>query len=120
MIQYQYSLSFQMVRRRMADPLPIAEFVKNQGIHIISCLITDEDLICPRSLFNEVQPNWSKEAVLMYDMASSLEINSVFAGSLKEIGWTVPVRSKMFVQVNHSEVLDEFIQIVLDPIRNWN
>jgi len=102
------------------DPLPIAEFIKNQGIHIISCLITDEDLICPRGLFNEIQPNWSEEAVLMYNMASSLEINSLFSSSLKEIGWTVPFGSKMFVQVNHSEVLDEFIQIILDPIRNRN
>lgn len=99
------------------DPLPIADSIKNEGIRIVSCLITDEDLIFPRTLFNEIQPEWSREAVLMYNMASSLDENSVFAGSLKEHGWRVPVRSKMFVQVNHSEVLDEFIQIVLDPIR---
>ncbi|WP_207680642.1 hypothetical protein [Desulfonema magnum] len=42
-------------------------------------------------------------------MASSLGEDSVFAGSLKEHGWRVPVKSKMFVQVNHSEILDEFI-----------
>jgi len=99
------------------NTLPIADSIKKEGIHIISCLITDEDLICPRSLFNEIQPKWSKEAVLMYNMASSLEEISVFAGSLKEHGWRVPSKSKMFVQVNHSEVLDEFIQIVLDPIK---
>ena len=98
------------------DPLPIADSIKNEGIRIVSCLITDEDLVYPRTLFNEIQPEWSREAVLMYNMASSLGEDSVFAGSLKEHGWRVPVRSKMFVQVNHSEILDEFIQIILDPI----
>jgi hypothetical protein len=99
------------------DPLPIANVMKQEGIRIVSCLITDEDLISPRNLFNEKQRGWSREAVLMYNMASSLGEDSVFAGSLKEYGWKVPDKSKMFVQVNHSEVLDEFIQIVLDPIR---
>jgi len=99
------------------DPLPIAESLKTEGVTIVSCLITDQDLIYPRRLFDERQPNWTQEAILMYNMASSLEEDSVFAGSLKELGWTVPTKSKMFVQVNHSEILDEFIQIVLGPIR---
>jgi len=99
------------------DPLPMAESLKTEGVTIVSCLITDQDLVYPRHLFNQKQPHWTQEAILMYNMASSLEEDSVFTGSLKELGWTVPTKSKMFVQVNHSEILDEFIQIVLGPIK---
>jgi len=67
------------------DPLPIAESIKSKNITIVSCFITDQDLCFSRKLFNEIQTSWTKEAKLMYNMASCLEENSVFASSLREL-----------------------------------
>ena len=99
------------------DPLPIAQALKNKEIEIVSCFVTNQDITHPRRLFDSPELQWSDGAKLMFNMASSIDENSVFTRFLQEIGWKVPPQPKLFVQVNHSDIMNEFIQVVLSPLK---
>jgi hypothetical protein len=100
------------------DPMLIANALKDEGVYIISCFVTDQDIAEPRHLFDSPIVQWNAGAKLMFNMASSIDKSSVFTRFLSELGWKMPSKPKLFVQVNHSEVLDEFIRVVLSPLKN--
>ncbi len=102
------------------DPMPTANALKDEGFYIISCFVTDQDITEPRRLFDAPASQWNDGAKLMFNMASSIDRNSVFTRFLLELGWKMPSEPKLFVQVNHSEVLDEFIRVVLSPLKARN
>jgi hypothetical protein len=52
----------------------------------------------------------------MFEMASDIEEKSHFTRFLLKKGWTINSQAKMFAQLNHSKVLEEFIQIILSPL----
>jgi hypothetical protein len=99
------------------NPMWVAQALKTTGVHIVSCFVTNQDIIHPRKLFNTAEAGWNDGARLMFNMASPIEKNSDFTRFLVEIGWTVPSNAQLFVQVNHTDVLDEFIRVVLSPIK---
>jgi hypothetical protein len=98
------------------DPSDIVNSLKASGITVISCFVTNSDISEPRTLFTAPQPQWDRGANLMFNMASSSEENPSFAQLLLSIGWNVPDRSKLFVQINNSQILEEFINVVLGPL----
>ena len=49
----------------------------------------------------------------MFDMASKVDRDSVFVESLIERRWKVPLHPKLFVQANHTDLLNEFTQIIV-------
>jgi hypothetical protein len=46
----------------------------------------------------------------MFEIASPLAEGDSFSRNLVNEGWTIEPNAKLFVQVNHSEVLDEFVR----------
>lgn len=97
------------------DPLPALEQLKPLGVTVISCFVTDQDIANPRVLFGEPESQWSRGARLMFDMASAVEENSAFANFLLRKNWTIKPNARLFVQVNHSMILEEFIRVVISP-----
>jgi hypothetical protein len=95
------------------DPTPLASELKRSGVTIVSCFVTDEDVVSPRTLFAEARSAWKKEARLMFDLASPAEPGNPFISLLAKQGWTVPERARLFLQVNQSDVLEEFIRGLL-------
>lgn len=51
-------------------------------------------------------------------MASTIDENTSFSDFLLKKGWTIQKQAKLFVQVNHSSILEEFINVVLSPFDN--
>ncbi|MBI5030356.1 MAG: CHAT domain-containing protein [Chloroflexi bacterium] len=100
------------------NPLLIANKLKAQGVKIISCFVTDEDIVHPRILLHNKEPYWGTGASLMFEMASSLDNDSEITKFLLGKGWTIQKDPKLFVQLNHSVILDEFIQVVLSPLES--
>lgn len=98
------------------NPLLIARELKAMGVSIICCLIDNKDIIDPQILFNQPNPSWNNNACLMFEMASEIEEKSHFTTFLLKKGWVINSQAKMFVQLNHSKVLEEFIQIILSPL----
>jgi hypothetical protein len=100
------------------DPLPIVQKLKSSGITVISCFITDQDIANPRVLYNRPELHWDDGAKLMFEMASTMEDDSEIVKFLLDKGWTIYPHSKLFVQLNHSIILEEFIQITLSPLES--
>jgi len=96
------------------NPLMIARSLKDSGVTIISCFVTDDDITEPRILFNDIVPNWTEGAKLMFNMASLEQEGSQMVQFLKEGKWNILPNAKLFVQVNHSEILEEFLQGLLN------
>jgi len=98
------------------DPRLAAESLRAMGITVISCFVTDQDIADPRTLYSNPEPDWNNGARLMFDIASIVDDESDFARFLLKKGWTIGQDAKLFVQINYSEVLEEFIRVVISPL----
>jgi len=101
------------------DGSPIATFqaIRDLGVTIIACFVTGEDVADPRTLHGSPQPSWPSGARLMFDAASEIVDDSDIARFLLRKGWTLRPNARLFVQLNHSTVLDEFMETLLVPLR---
>ena len=99
-----------------SDIISIAEKIKKLGVTIISCYVTDHNITEPRKLYSESQNNWPSGANLMLKCSSTLPSNSSFTNYLREYHWNFANGAKLFNQVNQSELLMEFMQMVLSPL----
>lgn len=94
----------------------IAATLRNSDVMLISCYVTGKDITEPRKLYGARQNDWPKGAGLMFDCASELPMNSPFEAYLSEYNWTVAPRARLFTQINQSEVLSEFLNMLLSPV----
>ncbi|GCE27576.1 hypothetical protein KDA_30600 [Dictyobacter alpinus] len=101
-----------------SNPLPLAAKLRAMGVTILSCLITDKDVINPRQLSNQPLVEWSDDARIMFEMASPLKESTRIETFLLSKGWTIYPQPKLFVQANHSDVLEEFVRITLGHLEN--
>ncbi|HEX2210657.1 MAG TPA: vWA domain-containing protein [Longimicrobium sp.] len=95
------------------DPSHLAWEMRMEGIHVVSCFVTDRDLARPRVLYSAPPDDWPAAARLMFDLSSPVPEHGAFAHYLADHGWEVGPGSRMFVQVNHSGVLDDVLEALL-------
>jgi|SRR5581483_8314318 len=93
------------------DPREIFATIRKSGVTVIACFVTNEDIADPRTLVASSQSAWTDGARLMWDIASELDETSPFARYLLAQGWSLEPRARLFVQVNHSDVLKEFMRV---------
>jgi len=94
------------------DPRPEFEAIRGSGIVVVSCFVTDDNLADPRVLVGMPQSSWSSGARLMFDIASPIDETGPFARYLLGQGWAIERGARLFVQVNHSTVLEEFVRMI--------
>lgn len=97
--------------------IEIADEVKGMAT-IVSCFVTDADLTERRRLYGAEHPRWSAGAELMFRCASPVPQNSSFSQYLYEYNWRVDDDARLFAQVNQSEMLSEFMNMILSPLRD--
>lgn len=98
------------------DPEPPAQNIRSLGVTIVSCYITDSDVSSPRVLKASPDDKWPEGAKRLFRMSSVIEVNSPLSHYLLRQGWTIEEGAKCFIQVNHSEVLEEFVDFALSPV----
>lgn len=98
------------------NPESSAEQIRELGVTVIGCYITDTDIVEPRTLVAHEQPDWPTGARQMFNMSSDLPDDSELIKYLLRHGWRVPERARAFVQVNHSEILEELIGVALADV----
>lgn len=98
------------------DPRPLAEAVGRAGITVVTCFITAADMINPRTLFGQQQPHWNEGARRMFEMSSRVDLDSALVRTLRTQQWIVESDARLFMQVNHSQVREEVINSVLQPL----
>jgi hypothetical protein len=101
-----------------SDVVAVAQGLKSSGTLIVSCLLTDEDLTQPRTLYPAPRGEWSDGARLMFEIASPVPPDSPFEIYLQEYGWDAPSGSVLFSQINQSETLSEFLNVVVSPVED--
>jgi hypothetical protein len=92
------------------DPRPLLQIVRDFGVLVISCYVTDCDVQEARSLAAQAGGDWSEGARLLFECASAATADLPQTRFLVERGWTVPPDARFFAQVNHSAILSEFLQ----------
>jgi hypothetical protein len=98
------------------NPEPIAIEISKLGVTTICCYITNEDVGAPRTLYSKAKENWPSGAQLMFKMSSHIPEDSPLVNYLLREGWTIAKDAKAFIQVNHSEILEELVGFALSPI----
>ena len=93
------------------SPQKIFNEIRESGIDVVTCFVTDVDIADPRTLIGAPQPSWSSGARLMWEIASELDEASPITSYLLDQGWFIEPGAKLFVQVNHSDVLKEFVRV---------
>jgi hypothetical protein len=101
-----------------SDSILQARRLQEMGVTIISCLISPEDLRDPRQLCSAIDPSWGPEAAVMFEIASLLPEQSEVRRHLVRHGWTIYPQARLFVQVNHTTVLKEFVRVVLSLLED--
>jgi hypothetical protein len=99
------------------SPSDIMQAIRALGVVVISCFVTDEDVADPRTLYGKPTATWPHGARIMFDAASTLRDDSDIARFLLQKGWKIHPEARLFVQLNHSEVLEEFMETLLVPLR---
>jgi hypothetical protein len=96
--------------------------LKLLNVQIFSLYIGDTTITKNKSLYNASSQNWPTEALRMFNIASPLDTNISLFSSLvdmaRENNWDIPENSKLFFQLNHIEMFEELIDIILNPIKN--
>lgn len=94
------------------------EELKASGVFVVSCYVTDIDVTHPRKLYNTPQSSWPEGARLMFQCASPIPKHSPFASYLQEYQWDVDQDAHLFTQINQSEILKEFLAVIISPLQN--
>ena len=99
------------------DPRPPAQMMAQAGVKIVSCFVSAKDVVVPRRLHGKSDISWPNGALAMFDMASELAIPGPEADYLDRIGWQTVTKGKLFAQINQSDLLSEFMNVVIAPIK---
>ncbi len=71
-----------------------------------------------KALLNAADARWGSEATLMFELSSPMGDLPEVRRYLLEHNWTIYPHPKLFVQLNHSDVLREFLQITLSILED--
>ncbi len=98
------------------DPSLLAGKIKSYGIPIVCCFVTNRNVGQPWLLPQRMKWFWPRAAKLMFSLSSSVDEWPEFREKLQESRFLLKKQSKLFIQINHAEYLQNFIEAVLLPI----
>jgi hypothetical protein len=96
------------------SPLEACRKIAQRGTVILACYLTGQDIAEPRRLYARPQPGWPEGAVTLFRCSSVLEEDSLLLPVLREKGWAAAEGDRLFVQLNQSALVSEFVSFVLD------
>jgi hypothetical protein len=102
------------------DPRAPLQEVRDSGVNVVACFVTGDDVANPRVLHGAPLPGWTESARLMWDVASPIDEGGPAARFLLANGWSIERNAKLFVQVNHSDVLKEFARMAASHFSSAN
>lgn len=89
-----------------------AELLKHRGVKIISCLISEQNIVS--RLVGRTEKSWPPGAHLLFEIASEITEDQVLNWQLPEDRAHAQVGKKLFYQINHSQILDDVIGAVFE------
>lgn len=99
------------------DPRPALQRIRAQGVFVASCLVTDANVTASRRLYAQPREEWSGAAKLMFEAASAVEDDDLYLELLESQGWKLERKARLFTQINHSDMMNEFLKLALGRVR---
>jgi len=96
------------------SPVDACRMIARRGTIILSCYLTGEDVAEPRRLYARPQSGWPEGAVTLFRCSSALEEDSLLLRVLHEKGWAAAEGDRLFVQLNQSALVAEFVSLILN------
>jgi len=87
--------------------------IKSLGVVISTCFITGARQGGDKHLCAGPSDKWPEAAKNMFAAASGVEEDPLFHGLLAGRGWVLEDESRLFVQADHTDMLEEFISATL-------
>ena len=80
------------------------------------------DILEARTLYNRDNPDWDREAKILFSCASELDKTGKIGKSILEMAieksWIIPDKAKLFLQINQQQMMEEIIDIITSPLRD--
>ena len=106
------------------DPFPVTEELRKSGVAIIGCFLTSNHIVHPKSLLYTKDPEWEKPkwdkgVTNLFDMSSSRHNTDIPVTYFVDAEWELPIEgeSRLFLQANSLDVVDEFCNIVFTHVK---
>jgi hypothetical protein len=93
------------------SPIYLADMLKSTGVTIICSYISHRNVVS--ELMSKFSSRWPKGAQTLFQMASTSEDNPDVAAQLVQNGIAIPDNAKLFVQVNHSDILGKLVDALM-------
>lgn len=100
---------------RDGSPLEVCKAIAKRGTVIMSCYLTSQDILEPKRLYSSSQSIWPSGARMLFNCSSPLTED--LAGLISELAkkdWQVKEGDRLFVQLNQSSHLAEFLSFALE------
>lgn len=101
------------------DPLPVITELHTLGVLTLCCYLADKDILAPRQLYSVEDPSWNDGAKLLFRCASALYkdtyVSHAIFDYLDDHGWKPREGVHLFGQVNQTEALGNFLEVLLRP-----
>lgn len=106
------------------DPFPIAEELRKSNVTIITCFLTSNPITQQKRLLYTKDPGWKnprwdKGVLKLFDMSSSVHNSEAPVTYFVDAKWELPVEgeSRLFLQANSLDMVDEFCNIVFTHVK---
>ncbi len=101
--------------------MAISDQIKQLGIEVVSCYVESTNITQPKEFYGEHEQNWPLEAQLLFQLSSRFSTSNQLLFNAKtqllNKGWIVPENAHLFIQMNHSEMLDELLDVLLSSLQ---
>ena len=94
-----------------SNPLYLADMLKSTGVTIVCCYISNKNIVS--ELISKFSSRWPEGAKTLFQMASTTEDNPDIAAQLEQNDIAIPDKAKLFIQVNHSDILGKLVDALV-------
>jgi hypothetical protein len=105
-----------------ADVVRVTNQIKELGAQIMHCYVGNADITSPKSYYAKPEKDWPQQVTHLFNLSSTfIEFNPLLnniAQEAKQKGWVVPEQAQLFIQINHREMLEELIEILLASLKD--
>lgn len=96
------------------SPIAACRSIQGLGTTVVGAYLTSSDIAEPKRLYADPIENWPQWAKTLFEMTSAVGEDGAALGLLNAKGWDATFRSRLFVQINQSQIMAEFIESVVE------
>jgi len=94
----------------------VANQLQNKEVIIVSCYMSEHNISDdPKYLHSKPNKSWTDGALTSFSCASVLPDITEIRNYLNKNGWKMESNCKLFAQVNNSDLLADFFNVVFQP-----